>query len=88
MKAKAAFALFCVVGSGCAARQDDWFVGTARMAENGTITIDIASRERSGPIAHGHFIYLPTDPQYGAIMEHVGSLRPGEAKSIPPWPKP
>ena len=78
MKSNAAFILLCVAVSGCVAKQDDWIVGTARMAENGTVTLDIASKERSGPIAHGHFVDPPTDARYGAIMKHVGALQPGQ----------
>lgn len=52
--------LLCAGIAGCAAKQEDWFVGTASMAQDGAVTLDIASRDRGGPIAHGHFC-LPDD---------------------------
>ena len=30
----------------------------------------------------------PGDSTYQPIIDHVGGLKPGETKSIPPWPEP
>ncbi len=31
--------------------------------------------------------YAPDHPQYQKILTHVGGLRPGESKPVPPWPE-
>lgn len=80
-----AVALALGVLGGCTNNYGDWFVGTAAMAEDRTITIDVASREKNGPIAHGHFIYPVGHKQYQEILDHVGELDPGQVKPVKPW---
>jgi hypothetical protein len=30
--------------------------------------------------------YKPQDAEYRRILEHIGGLKPGETKPVPPWP--
>lgn len=72
---------------GCAASSTDLpqSVGSATMLANGTIILHLRG-ETDGKIAESQFQILPTDSRYADIVKHVGGLRPGEEKSVPPWP--
>ena len=58
-------------------------IGTAIMGADRTITLNL----RSGPGAplNGVVAARPDDPDYARILSHVGGLKPGETKSVPPW---
>jgi hypothetical protein len=60
-------------------------VGVARMLENGTILIGIRGPAVDGPL-QAVLMVEPGDTNYQQIIDHVGGLKPGETKSIPPWP--
>jgi hypothetical protein len=32
-------------------------------------------------------VYKPGDPKYQETLEHLGGMKPGEEKSVPPWPE-
>lgn len=63
-------------------------IGTATMAQDGSIHMQIASRECDGSIAHGDFTVRPGEPQYAEIVRHAGGLAPGQSKPVPAWPEP
>ncbi len=61
-------------------------IGTATMLADGTIVLDLrAGADPGGAKGDARLRYPPGHPQYREIMEHVGGLRPGETKSVPPW---
>ena len=62
--------------------------GRATLAADGSITIQIASRDPGPdqPMAHGYFVYKPGDPRYDEVKQHVGPLKAGVPKAIRPWP--
>jgi hypothetical protein len=62
-------------------------IGVAHMLENGTILVGI-SAPGSGPDAPLQAVLMvePGDTQYEVLIAHIGGLKPGETKSIPPWP--
>src|SRR2546429_9400298 len=60
-------------------------VGVATMLENGTILIGIRGPAPDGPL-QAVLMIEPGDTNYQQIIDHVGGLKPGETKSIPPWP--
>src|SRR5260370_27965231 len=60
-------------------------VGVATMLENGTILIGIRGPAVDGPL-QAVLMVEPGDTNYQQIIDHVGGLKPGETKSIPPWP--
>lgn len=72
---------------GCAASSTDapHSIGSAMMLTNGTIVLHLRG-ETDGKIAETQFDISPTDSRYKDIVKHVGGLRPGEEKSVPPWP--
>ena len=60
-------------------------VGVATMLENGTILVGIRGPAVDGPL-QAVLMVEPGDTNYQQIIDHVGGLKPGETKSIPPWP--
>jgi hypothetical protein len=61
-------------------------IGVATMASDGTIELRLRATGPGGMVGEGFLTYRPNDPQYGDILRHLGGLRPGETKSVPPWP--
>lgn len=60
-------------------------IGTARMEPDGTIVLDLVARD-SATVGHGRLTYPPSHPDHAMILRHLGGLRPGEAKPVPPFP--
>ncbi|MGN6749072.1 MAG: hypothetical protein ACTHJS_10820 [Xanthobacteraceae bacterium] len=59
-------------------------VGRAKMSADGTITLQLRSLWPN-PIAETELVYAPDDPQYEEIKHHLGGLKPGESKPVPPF---
>ena len=59
-------------------------VGRAKMAADGTITLQLRSLWPD-PIAESELVFAPDDPQYEEIKHHLGSIEPGESKPVPPF---
>ncbi|WP_198370511.1 hypothetical protein [Roseomonas rosulenta] len=60
-------------------------IGTARMEPDGTIVLDLVARQ-GGTVGHGRLTYPPSHPDHAMILRHLGGLRPGEVKPVPPFP--
>lgn len=61
-------------------------IGTATMAEDGTIVLDLHAELPEGGRGLGRLTYPPDHRDYRAVLEHLGGLSPGESKPVPPWP--
>ena len=61
-------------------------IGAATMRPDGTIELRLRATGPGGLVGDGFFTYPPSDPQYAEVLRHLGGLRPGESKSVPPWP--
>jgi hypothetical protein len=59
-------------------------VGRAKMSADGTITLELRSLWPD-PIAESQLVYPPDDPQYEEIKHHLGGIKSGETKPVPPW---
>jgi len=62
-------------------------IGMARMLADGTLLVGVPG-PGSGERAQAVLVLKPGDTQYQPLLDHVGGLKPGETKSIPPWPDP
>lgn len=60
-------------------------IGSARMLQNGTIVLNLRF-ETNGMIGGSQYKVKPGDPSYKSTLDHVGGLKPGEVKPVPPWP--
>ncbi len=56
-------------------------IGTASMAPDGTITLNI----RASGAFDGALAYKKGDPNYARMLSHIGGLAPGEKKPLPPF---
>ena len=55
------------------------------MEPDGTIVLDLTARE-GGTAGHARLLYPRDHRDYGMILRHLGGLRPGETKPVPPFP--
>lgn len=62
-------------------------IGQCWMERDGTIVLDLRRTGNGIHISMPPQRYAPSDPQYAAILEHVGPLRPGEFKLVRQWPE-
>ena len=62
-------------------------IGAASMASDGTVYLQLRAEGSNGEVGDAMFTYKPGEPRYQQIIEHVGGLKPGESKPMPPWPK-
>lgn len=75
-------------GGGSGTRMSDSpVIGTASMETDGTITLRLRAEEPAGAIGDAVLIYPPSDEHYARILDHLGGLRPGEEKPVPPFPE-
>jgi hypothetical protein len=59
-------------------------VGRTKMSADGTITLQLRSLWPD-PIAESELVFAPDDPQYEEIKHHLGGIKPGESKPVPPF---
>jgi hypothetical protein len=60
-------------------------IGSATMMADGTIVLNLRA-EGPGVLGDARVIYPPSHPEYNNVLAHLGGLKPGEQKQVPPWP--
>ncbi len=60
-------------------------IGDAWLEEDGSITLRMR-RTSDGQHVDGILRYKTTDEHYKDVLEHLGGLKPGEVKLVPPFP--
>ncbi len=77
-----------VVAGGCLRRTPSppASIGVATMTPDSTIIVDLRAEGSGGMVGHARFVYPPDHPRYQQTLKHLGGLRPGESKPVPPWP--
>jgi hypothetical protein len=69
--------------------EDQKPIGDATMDEDGTIhlTLRAESQHKGQPVVgDGKLSYRKGAPDYQMVFDHLGGLRPGESKPVPPFP--
>jgi hypothetical protein len=61
------------------------YIGKASMSADGTIALSLFMTG-DGKHADAQFTYKTNDPNYQMIIRHVGGIKPGEIKPVPPFP--
>jgi hypothetical protein len=61
-------------------------IGTATMEPDGTIVLMLRA-EGSGAVGDALLKYPRGHKQYDEILQHLGGLRPGDTKPVPPFPE-
>lgn len=60
-------------------------IGSATMKPDGTIQL-LLRAEGGGAVGDALLTYPKTHPQYAEILRHLGGLKPGQSKPVPPFP--
>ena len=62
-------------------------IGSATMKADGTIVLQLRAADQTGRRGDAQIVYPPSHPQYQEVLKHLGGLKPGEEKHVPPWPE-
>lgn len=62
-------------------------IGAARMLDDGTLVLDLRAEDASGRRGDARRVYTKDHPRYRAVLDHLGGMKPGETKPVPPWPE-
>ena len=62
-------------------------IGAATMRPDRVILLQLRAEGEGGLVGDALLTYAPDHPQYQKILTHVGGLRPGVSKPVPPWPE-
>lgn len=60
-------------------------IGSARMEEDGTIVLELRAEGPNRLTGDALLRYPPGHPEYNSILHHLGGLKKGEVKEVPPW---
>lgn len=60
-------------------------IGDAWMDDDGSITLNLRSTA-DGEHVSAQFTYRTDDKDYAKILKHLGGLKQGEVKPVPPFP--
>jgi len=63
-------------------------VGMAEMDKDGTLRLHLRTELDDGTVGEMLMIVPPKDERYPAMKAHLAGMKPGEKRSIPPFPEP
>lgn len=61
-------------------------IGQASMKPDGTIVLQLRAEGPGGAVGDGLVTYPKSDPKYDSVLKHLGGLKPGQTKPVPPFP--
>ena len=61
-------------------------IGIARMLHDETIVLDLRAEGPAGQVGDAQLRYPKGSAKYQDVLKHLGGLKPGESKPVPPWP--
>ncbi|MCU0700075.1 MAG: hypothetical protein MUC96_26505 [Myxococcaceae bacterium] len=61
-------------------------IGSATMQADGTLELMLRAEGPGGMVGDALVRYPPTHPEYQTVLAHLGGLKPGESKPVPPFP--
>jgi hypothetical protein len=70
------------------ARPEPENVGSAYMQPDGTLEMSLRTETQDGTIGEALLVVGKDDPRYAGMVKHLGGIRPGEGRAIPPFPAP
>lgn len=60
-------------------------IGVAWLEKDGTLVLQLRADGAGGTVGDGMFRYKPNEKDYAVMIEHIGGLKVGETKPVPPW---
>ena len=70
------------------ARPEPENVGSAYMQPDGTLEMSLRTETQDGTIGEALLVVAKDDPRYADMVKHLGGIKPGEGRAIPPFPAP
>ncbi|MDP2996135.1 MAG: WG repeat-containing protein [Bryobacterales bacterium] len=61
-------------------------IGSAWMEADGTIVLQLRAEGPGPAVGDALLRYPKTHPRYNSVLRHLGGLKAGERKPVPPWP--
>ncbi len=68
-----------------AAQKETRSIGSATMTADGTLKLMLRA-EGGGAVGDALLVYPKGHKEYDNILRHLGGLKPGETKPVPPFP--
>jgi hypothetical protein len=62
-------------------------IGTATLNADGSLSLQLRAEGAGGMMGDAFFTYQPGDAMYKKVLDHVGGLKAGESKPVPPFPE-
>jgi len=62
----------------------DRSIGIATMMSDGAIVLDLRANE-GGRHAATRVTYTREHPSYAEVLKHLGDMKPGDTRPVPPW---
>lgn len=66
-------------------KSKDSSIGMATMESSGDLRLTLRAEDPAGSVGDASFVYPKGHPKYDEILKHIGGLKPGQSKSVPPW---
>jgi hypothetical protein len=60
-------------------------VGVASMRADGTLEMQLRTVAADGTIGESMLLVGPKDPRHAQMVKHLGGIKPGQGKPIPPF---
>ena len=60
-------------------------IGSAQMLPDGTLVLDLRAEGAGGKVGDSRLTYAKDHPNYSEVLAHLGGMKPGEVKPVPPW---
>lgn len=61
-------------------------IGSATMLDDGTIQLMLRAEGEGGMVGDALISYPPTHGDYRMVFDHLGGMKPGDSKPVPPFP--
>lgn len=61
-------------------------VGSAYMETDGTLEMRLRTETDDGTIGEAYLVIPPGDPRYASMVKHLDNIKPGEGRTIKPFP--
>jgi hypothetical protein len=70
----------------CRRDREPQSIGSATMDQDGTIVLLLRAEGPGHVRGDARLVYPPSHKDYRMVLDHIGGLKPGETRVVPPWP--
>ena len=60
-------------------------IGMATIQGDGAVVLLLRAEGPGTIVGDGQVTYRSSDPTYQEVLAHLGGLKPGQSKPVPPW---